>query len=54
MPAHFNRFVTQAESPGVILLRAGISIAAAADELALIWSASEAGEWRNRLMWIPL
>jgi predicted nuclease of predicted toxin-antitoxin system len=54
MPAHFNRFVTQAESPGVILLREGISIAAAVDELVLIWSASEAGEWKNRLMWIPL
>jgi len=54
MPAHFSRFVTQAESPGVILLRAGISIAAAADELVLIWSTSEAGEWKNRLMWIPL
>ena len=41
-------------SPGVILLREGVSIAAAIEELVLIWSASEADEWTNRLLWIPL
>jgi hypothetical protein len=28
--------------------------AAAIEELVLIWSASEADEWTNRLLWIPL
>jgi hypothetical protein len=39
---------------GVILLREAIPIATAVEELALIWNASEAAEWINRLVWIPL
>lgn len=54
MPGHFRRFVANTQSPGVVLLRAGISIAAATDELELIWSSSETEEWTNRLLWIPL
>jgi len=54
MPSNFARFVKAAHSPGVILLREGISIAAAIEEIILIWSASEAEEWTDRLMWIPL
>lgn len=54
MPAHFARYVTTAESPGVVLLREAISIVAAVEELVLIWSASESEEWINRLVWIPL
>ena len=54
MPLHFNRYVADAESPGVILLREAIPISIAIEELALVWSASEAGEWINRLVWIPL
>ena len=54
MPTHFRRFVLVAESPGVILLRESVSIAAAIEELLLIWSASDAEDWTNRLTWIPL
>ena len=54
MPAHFARFVTTAQSPGVILLRDGISISNAIEELVLIWNASEPEEWMDRLLWIPL
>lgn len=54
MPAHFARFVTEARSPGVIVLREAIPIATAIEELMLIWNASEAEEWTNRLVWIPL
>jgi predicted nuclease of predicted toxin-antitoxin system len=54
MPGHFARFSAGARSPGVILLREGISIAAAIDEIVLIWAATEAEEWVNRLVWIPL
>jgi len=54
MPAHFVRFSTTVESPGVILLREAIPISTAIEELVLIWSASEAGEWKCRLVWIPL
>ena len=54
MPRHFRLFMTECSSPGVVLLRGGISIAAAVEELALIWSASEAEDWIDRLIWIPL
>ncbi len=54
MPGHFAPYVEEAPSPGVILLREATPIAAAIEELALIWSASEAGEWMNRLVWITL
>lgn len=55
MPVHFHQYVsTGAKSPGVILVREGVSIAAAIEELVLIWSVSEADEWTNRLVWIPL
>ena len=54
MPEHFRRFVGGSTSPGVILLRRKVSVASAIDEIALIWSASEAEEWVNRLVWIPL
>jgi hypothetical protein len=54
MPGHFRRFVLSTTSPGVILLREGMSIAAAIEELLLIWSASEPEDWLNRLIWIPL
>jgi len=46
--------VAGAQSPGVILLREAIPISPAIEELALIWSASEAAEWINPLVWIPL
>ena len=54
MPANFRRFVTAETSFGVVLLRKGVSIAAVIEETILIWSASEADEWTNRLVWIPL
>jgi len=54
MPGHFAGFSADAQSPGVILLREAISIAMAIDEIVLIWAATEAEEWVNRLVWIPL
>lgn len=54
MPAHFAAYVATSNCSGVILLREAISLAVAIEELVLIWSASEAEEWVNRLAWIPL
>ena len=54
MPAHFARFKTGTRSPGVILLREATPISIAIKELVLIWNASEAEEWVDRLVWIPL
>ena len=54
MPAHFARHVRNARSPGVLLVREAASIATAIEELVMIWAASEAEEWTNRLVWIPV
>ena len=54
MPAHFARFSGDVQSPGLILLREATPIATAIEELTLIWSTSEAEEWKGRLVWIPL
>ena len=53
-PAHFHRFIDNRDSPGVILLRGRITIADAIEDLVLIWSAGQADELVNRLVWIPL
>jgi len=47
MPGNFRRYVASGTSTGVILLREGISIAAAIDEIVLIWNASDRGERTN-------
>lgn len=54
MPGHFTRHTATAPCAGVILLREAIPIATAIEELLLIWNASEAEEWIDRLVWIPL
>ena len=54
MPGHFRRFIQDNQSAGLLILREATPISAAIDDLALIWSATEASEWINRLVWIPL
>jgi hypothetical protein len=46
MPGHFARFSLTVQSPGLILLREATPVSTAIDELVLIWSASEAEEWK--------
>jgi len=38
----------------VIVVPRNIPVGVAVEELLLIWAASQAEEWRNRLVWIPL
>ena len=55
MPKHFREFRgTGKQSPGVFLIPQRLDIGIAIDELLLIWYASEAAEWENRLEWLPL
>jgi Domain of unknown function (DUF5615) len=50
MPRHFAAFITTRQSAGLLLIPQHLPIAAAVDDLLLIWSTMEAEEWRN-LMW---
>jgi hypothetical protein len=40
--------------PGVILLRSGLSVAQAIDEIAAIAVASDAEEWNDQIAYLPL
>ncbi|HEX3742885.1 MAG TPA: DUF5615 family PIN-like protein [Bryobacteraceae bacterium] len=55
MPHHFGDFLqARGSSPGVLLVPQYLPIAEAIEELVLIWSASDAAEWENRILRIPL
>jgi hypothetical protein len=54
MPRHFAEFISQHQSPGVFIVPQRIEIAAAIDELLLIWSASNSDEWTNLILYLPL
>ncbi len=54
MPTHFGEFIPERISPGVIVIPQHMPIATAAEGLVLIWAASEAEEWVNRIFWLRL
>ena len=54
MPYHFAQFLVTHQSSGVLIVSKRLEIKTVVDELILIWSASEAEEWINRLAKIPL
>lgn len=54
MPSHFRRFISDQRSSGVLIVPQSFEIHQAADELSLIWEASDAEEWINRIEFLPL
>jgi hypothetical protein len=55
MPSHSRAFRNAGKhSPGVFLVPQSLDVATAIDELLLIWLASEASQWEDRLEWLPL
>jgi predicted nuclease of predicted toxin-antitoxin system len=54
MPDNFAQFVAEHDSPGVFIVPRGLRLAGVAEELILIWGASESDEWVNRITYIPL
>ena len=54
MPTHFAAFIVHTPSSGAIVIPQKLPIRAAVEELLLIWMASEAKEWINRLQVLPL
>jgi hypothetical protein len=54
MPNHFGEFIQGRTSPGVFVISQHLPPARAAEELLLIWSATEAEEWENRVYSRPL
>jgi predicted nuclease of predicted toxin-antitoxin system len=55
MPRHFGEFIeARGSSPGVFLVKQRAPLADVIEALMLIWAASDAREWRNRILVIPL
>jgi hypothetical protein len=54
MPQHFAAFIQNNTSPGVFIVPQHLAIALAAEELFMIWYASESEEWSNRIVHLPL
>jgi hypothetical protein len=55
MPKHFAEFLASGgSSPGVFLVKQRTPLAAVIEELVLVWAASEAKDWMNRILEIPL
>jgi predicted nuclease of predicted toxin-antitoxin system len=54
MPRHFSEFIATQTSPGLVVIPQQLPLAAAVEDLILIWSATEADEWLNRICFLPL
>lgn len=54
MPLEFAEFITSNQSSGVIIVSRKLPIEVVIEELILIWSASDAEEWVNRIAKLPL
>jgi hypothetical protein len=54
MPRHFGNFLeANGQCAGVFLVKQRASLAEVIDALVLVWSASDANEWKNRVVEIP-
>jgi hypothetical protein len=54
MPHHFAEVVASQQSPGVLIVSQKVSVSVAIEELLLVWTASEAEEWINLIVDLPL
>ena len=54
MPQHFAEFMQHRKSSGVLIVPQHLSYSTVVEELLLIWTASEAEEWINRIAYLPL
>jgi hypothetical protein len=54
MPRHFGEFVQAQRSPGLLVVPQHLAVRQVADDLILIWTATEADEWVNRVVFLPI
>jgi len=54
MPHHFSEFIKTQTSPGLLIIPQHLALASAVEELLLIWFASSADEWIDRVSHLPL
>jgi hypothetical protein len=54
MPRHFREFLRSERSPGLIVVPQHLPIGEVADDLILIWTATDAEEWTDRIAFLPI
>jgi hypothetical protein len=54
MPVHFADFLAAHTSPGALIVPRHYPVRQIVDDLITIWAATDAEEWINRLMYLPL
>ncbi len=54
MPSEFAQFISNNHSAGVIIVSRKLSIEIVIEELVMIWAASSAEEWIDRIAKLPL
>jgi hypothetical protein len=54
MPKYFAEFNATQNSAGVLIIPQSLPVTRVVEELILMWAASEAEEWRNRILSLPL
>jgi hypothetical protein len=55
MPGHFKDFTREGNrSPGVLMVPQGAPVGRVIESLLLVWIASEAAEWVDRIAWLPI
>jgi hypothetical protein len=54
MPRHFADFLqAHGHCPGIFLVKQSAHLADVIEDLIMVWAASDADEWRNRIIEIP-
>ena len=54
MPRHFAEFIATENSAGVLVVPQHLSVTEVVENLRLIWFATEAEAWINRISYLPL
>jgi len=54
VPTHFTAFLSQSSSSGVVIVSQKLGLQEVIDQILLIWAASDATEWVNRIVYLPL
>ena len=55
MPVHLQNHITSGQhTPGIFVLNPHLTLAQTSEDLAMIWSASTATEYRDQIRYLPL
>lgn len=54
MPQHFAEFIATRRSAGLVVVPQHLVLSMVVEELLIIWAATEAAEWIDRIVYLPL